>query len=196
MCVCACACVCCVLLSFFWFGFGSCCADVYAICKWLENFFCSSVVFRYWRLEDPHLLYINALHVYAYRCVCTSPKLYNVFVVVGRICFCCCFWLFFFLFVCYSSLQFFFISLFFLFVFATSNVVSHISRKNSITLELFYRIFIEIAILIIYVKQLIWNGYFYWIATLFRPNEWEMCVSTIKETLSSFVYNKNVFPTD
>lgn len=130
MCVCACACVCCVLLSFFWFGFGSCCADVYAICKWLENFFCSSVVFRYWRLEDPHLLYINALHVYAYRCVCTSPKLYNVFVVVGRICFCCCFWLFFFLFVCYSSLQFFFISLFFLFVFATSNVVSHISRKK------------------------------------------------------------------
>lgn len=45
-----------------------------------------------------------------------------VFVVVFG-----CFFLFV---ICYSSLQFFFISLFFLFVFATSNVVSHISRKK------------------------------------------------------------------
>ena len=31
-------------------------------------------------LDDPHLLYIfdaRVIHVYAYRCVCTSPKLYN-----------------------------------------------------------------------------------------------------------------------
>lgn len=79
--LCVCVRVCYVLLLFFWFACVVLCWLMlcWSVCdlQMTWEFFFGGISILTFR-RSASIIYINAFHVSAYRCVCTNPKLYNV----------------------------------------------------------------------------------------------------------------------